>query len=89
MKIKKWKKFIESISGWELVGKMGPNYPEQVLHNTITSKETSVICGIDDIIYTYDDYQDLYQDYLKNGGTPLDGFTKINLDTVLTFIENI
>lgn len=88
-KIKKWNKFIESISGWELVGQhsMGPNYPEQVLHTTLSTKDTEVIEGIDGVIYTYDDYQNLYQDYLKKGGTPLEGFTKSNLDSILDFFN--
>ena len=31
-----FKKFIESISGWEIIGThMGPGYPEQKIHNTL------------------------------------------------------
>lgn len=37
-----------------------------------------------DDIYTVDDYLDLYNDYLKNGGTPLPGgYSQENLDKVL------
>lgn len=88
-KIKKWKRFTESISGWELVGQhsMGPAYPEQVLQTTLSTEDTELIEGIDGVIYTYDDYQNLYQDYLKKGGSPLEGFTKSNLDLVIDFLD--
>jgi hypothetical protein len=88
MIIKKWNKFIEAISGWELVGKhMGPDYPEQVLHNTLSQSDTEMIEGVDGVIYTYDDYQNLYQDYLKTGGSPItDGFTKSNLDSIISYL---
>lgn len=86
MRIKKFNNFSESISGWELIGQhtMGPNYPEQKLPVSLSQSDTQVLMGIDDELYTYDDYQDLYQDYLKNGGSPLDGFNKENLDIVLS-----
>jgi hypothetical protein len=37
---------------------------------------------------TYDDYQNLYNDYLKKGGTPLQGFNLENLDKVLGVLNN-
>jgi hypothetical protein len=68
------------------VGPMGPNYPSQELRNTIDQRSTDVIYSeIDSKIYTYDDYQQAYQDYLKKGGKPLQGFNQENLTTVLTF----
>jgi hypothetical protein len=85
MKIKRFKQF-EAISGTELVGKhMGPGYPEQDVTNTqISTKETDIIYSeITSQLYTYDDYQNLYNEYLKRGGVPLHGFTKENLDKVL------
>lgn len=87
MKIKRFKQF-ESISGTELVGQhIGPGYPEQDVTNTqISTKETDVLySGITDQLYTYDDYQNLYNEYLKSGGVPLHGFTKQNLDKVLFY----
>jgi hypothetical protein len=61
MKIKNWFKFIESISGWELVGKdMGPNYPQSDLPNSLLSKDTNVLIGIDGNFYTESDYEDLF-----------------------------
>jgi hypothetical protein len=89
MKIKKYSQFLEAISGTELVGKhMGPNYPEQ--DNSPMKK-----LGMTDVIYsdvfgkmvTYDEYQDLYFDYLKKGGTPLQGVNKENLDKILSIIQ--
>ena len=84
MKIKNYKSFLEAISGTELVGHMGPNYGEE--DNSPMKK-----LGTTDVIYSdmfgkmvlYDDYQDLYMDYLKKGGTPLQGFNLENLDKVL------
>jgi hypothetical protein len=84
MKIKNYKSFLEAISGWELVGHMGPNYGEQ--ENSPMKK-----AGMNDVLYsdafdrmvTYDDYQNLYNDYLKKGGSPLQGFNLENLDKVL------
>jgi hypothetical protein len=88
--IKTWKKFIESISGWELIGKdMGPNYPEQKLPTTLTNKDTSVIEGSDGIFYTHSDYMELYNSLLKK--TVLDpdlrSFTKINLELLLQIMN--
>jgi len=84
MKIKNYKSFLEAISGWELVGHMGPNYGEQ--ENSPIKK-----AGMTDVLYsdafgrmvTYDEYQNLYNDYLKKGGSPLQGFNLENLDKVL------
>ena len=99
MRIKKFKQFNESNipvgtqnSGGQSggttapIGHIGPNYPEQELRNTIDQRSTDVIYSdIDSKIYTYDDYQQLYQDYLKIGGKPLQGFNQENLTTILTF----
>ena len=81
-----FKQFKEAVSGTELVGNhMGPGYPQQVNKaNTLTSTSTdALICNIDDKIYTYDDYQSKYHEYLKIGGTPLNGFNQSNLDHII------
>jgi hypothetical protein len=90
MIIKKWKEFKESISGTELVGHLGPNYPDQDVTNTqISPKDTGIVlCTIDNKLYTYDDYQDMYNLYLKSGNSPLHGFNKNNLDKVVTFLTS-
>lgn len=84
--IKKYQSFIESISGTELVGKhMGPNYPENELPSTIKSKDTEVIYSdVYGKIVSQNEYGDLYNDYLKKGGSPLQGFNLENLDIVLS-----
>jgi hypothetical protein len=91
MIIKKFKKFIESISGWEIIGThMGPGYPEQKIHNTLSQKDTNILIGMDDNFYTHDDYQTLYQAYLKDGNSPLtDGFNLDNLNKILIKKDNI
>jgi len=87
MKIRTFKKFLESISGTELIGSLGPSIGSQKLSNTITNADTKVIASdLTGKIYTYDDYNDLYEDYLKKGGKPLkSGFTQENLDLILSF----
>jgi len=88
MKIKNWFQFLESISGWELVGQhMGPAYPEQKLPVTLSPSSTEVLMDKDGNFYVYDDYQSLYQDYLKKGGKPLEGFNNNNLQIVLDLIN--
>lgn len=88
--IKGWNKFFEeSISGWELIGQhMGPGYPEQEIPNTISQTSTQILLGCDDEFYTYDDYQTLYQSYLKDGhGILQGGFNKKNLDTIISSVS--
>lgn len=81
--ILKFKEF-ESISGTELVGDMGPNYGSTKLPHRINNKNTDVIYSeLYGLIITHDDYNSMYQKYLKVGGTPLHGFTEENLNKVL------
>lgn len=86
MEIKKWKKYIESISGWELVGKdMGPNYPQTKLPNTLSNKDTSVIMGIDGEFYTESDFMELFDNLSKTNklNYELKEFNKSNLDYLI------
>ena len=64
---------------------MGPNYPEQQLPVTLTQSDTQILMGKDGNFYTYEDYQELYQSYLKDGGDPLEEFTQKNLDIILSY----
>jgi len=84
--IKKYKQFLESISGTELIGSLGPGIGSQKLSNTITTNDTEVIASdITGEMYTYDDYNELYEDYLKKGKKPLEGgFNKENLEIILS-----
>lgn len=86
--IKKFDEFIkeEAISGTELIGRsFGPGSPDSSIPNTINYNDTSVILASDNQFYTIDEYTDLYQNYLKNGGNPLDGFNRENIDIILNF----
>jgi len=86
MMIKRFEDFIkEEVSGTELVGPMGPAYGETSTQNkTVTSHDTNVIyCDLDSKFYTIDDYNNIYQEYLKNGGKPLDGFSLENIIEII------
>lgn len=84
MKIYKFKSFTEAISGTEMVGSIGPNYGQAIGPKTITSGDTETIYSeIKNKIFTKDEYDELYHQYLAKGGTPLHGFSKENLDIVL------
>lgn len=88
--IKTFQQFIkEEVSGTELVGPVGPAYGETRLQNkTINSQHTNLIYSeLDGGMYSIDDYNQLYQSYLKMGGKPLHGFSKENVDTVVLFLR--
>ena len=86
--IKKYKKFIESISGTMDTMPYGPGFPRQELRPTITNQDSVVIAADDGKMYTTNDYNDIYEDYLKIcPNKPLNGFTKENLEEVLTKIK--
>lgn len=90
MKIKTFDNFVNEVSGTELVGpEMGMGFGTTPLNNnTISSSDSLVIFSdIDNKIYTLDDYNQLYQDYLKVGGGPLNGFTKENLEKVIVSLQ--
>jgi hypothetical protein len=88
MKINKWTKFKESISGTTDTMPFGPNSPRQELRNTISSKDTTLIEGIDGQIYDLYKFQDLFNLYLKIGGKEdLSDFTKENLDKILNYLK--
>lgn len=90
MRIKKYYSFINEISGTELVGPVGPGYGETRLQNkTVDSSDTNVIYSeLDGRIYTEDEYIDIYNNYLKSGGKPLDGFNIDNINTILSYIQD-
>ena len=85
------KRFIdflkEEVSGTELVGPGGPGYGETGLQNkTVNAHDTTVIfCELDSKFYTIDDYNNIYGDYLKSGGKPLDGFSIENIVEILNY----
>ncbi len=91
MKLKKYKDFIsEEVSGTELVGPVGPAYGETRLQNkTINTHDTNIIySNVANGFYTIDEYNELYNEYLKLGGTEVeDEFTEENIDKILYFMN--
>ena len=88
--IKKFNDFILEISGTELIGPVGPAYGDTSVPNkTLTNHDTNVIYSdIDDKFYTIDEYNYIYNEHLKKGGGPLNGFSLENINTILTFNTN-
>lgn len=86
MIIKKYDKFLE-VNGTELVGQsaMGPAYGDvSVTNKTINANDTQVIYSeLTGHIYSMDEYNDMYQNYLKDGGKPLHGFNQENLEIII------
>lgn len=84
-KIKSYQEFNEAISGTMDTMPYGPGFPRPDFPSTIGQEDTNVLFSeITDTFYTEDDYQQIYQDYLKKGGKPLHGFNKENLEFVLS-----
>jgi hypothetical protein len=85
--IKKFNDFILEVSGTELVGQvaMGAAYGDVSVRNkTINTNDTDVIYSeLGGHIYTIDEYNEMYHDYLKSGGRPLMGFNKENLEIII------
>jgi hypothetical protein len=84
-KIKKFKDFNEAISGTFDVMPYGPGFPRADFPTTLGQSNTTILfSNITQEFYTENDYQELYQDYLKKGGKPLQGFNLQNLDLILS-----
>lgn len=86
----KFSEYIKEVSGTELVGPVGPAYGEtRVQNKTINSHDTNVVYSdIDGKFYTIDDYNNLYVQYLKNGGQPIQGgFGLENIDYILSHLQ--
>lgn len=93
MIIKKFTKYLESISGAEIPvgpGNIGPAYGNQNLDIGIDSKDTDVLFSeTTDKYYTLYDYQELYNAYLKDGGKEnLKDFNKQNLERILNLSKH-
>jgi hypothetical protein len=91
------KTFRESISGTEVLEPFGPAYGRPSFPFTGSKKDTQLSHSgvrrktnndLTDDICTIDDYNELYQDYLKCGGKPLpDGYTDENVDKVNQYLS--
>lgn len=70
--IKNWKEFKESISGTLDLEFREPNYGTTKIPNTLMNKNLEIITSdISGKSYTLDDFNELYNIYLKNGGSPI------------------
>lgn len=83
MMIRKYNDFIkiQEVSGTELVGPVGPAYGETRLQNKTVSQTHTSTVGVDGYkndnskndltsdLFFEDDYIQLYNDYLKSGGS--------------------
>lgn len=86
--IKRFREFNEAISGTEITVSMGPNYGPVNLPHLPMKKDTDVIYSDNyGKMYTQDQYQGIYLDYLKMGNPPLDGFNLKNLEIVLSKLQ--
>ena len=83
-------KTINELSGTELIGPVGPAFGYcKVKNKTLNLTDTNVVRSeINDKLYTIDDYNQLYNDYLKFGGKPFtDLFSVDSLDKVIYFLR--
>lgn len=101
MKIKKFNQFIsEEISGTELVGPVGPAYGETRLQNKTINKSHTTLLSVDidnpnsknsltSDLFSEDDYQEIYGEYLKSGGgqSDLTGDPSDDIEIMLNFLE--
>ena len=88
-KIKRFKEYSESISGTELIGThMGPGYGTPEFPTTMGKNDTEVFYSeLNGKIYTYDEYQEIYQEYLTIGVKPLPELSSETLDMMLDKIQ--
>lgn len=86
--IKKFNDYIKEVSGTELVGKMGPGYGHTTNLDKIDKSKTNVY-EIDGHFYTFDDYQDIVNDFLKSGGNinQLSGNVKNDIFYIKSYLE--
>lgn len=79
-----FKKHLEAANGTDMIGKyelgVVPHVP-----SSLSAEDTDIIADTSGNVYSQNEYQDLYFDYLKRGGTPLNGFTQENLLKVLGY----
>ena len=102
MKIKKFEDFIlEEISGTELVGPVGPAYGETGTQNkTVNKSHTSLTQApgqnnpnstnsLTSDLFFEDDYNNLYNDFLKSGGnkSQLTGEKSEDIRLMLNFLQ--
>lgn len=102
MRIKNYKNFIsEEISGTELVGPIGPAYGETRTQNKTVNRSHTSLVGVEDRtnpdsqneltsdLFFVDDYNKIFNDYLKSGGdqTQLTGNKQDDIALMLDFLQ--
>ncbi|NBP56872.1 hypothetical protein EBU71_10160 [bacterium] len=89
-KIKSYKNFIrEAISGTYDISPLGPGMPRQELKlPNGTLRDRVIWIERLDKFFTHDDWDEIYNNYLKMGGKPLFGFNRENLEKVLDFTQD-
>ena len=102
MRIKNYQNFIsEEISGTELVGPIGPAYGETRTQNKTVNKSHTSLLGVEDRnnpdsqndltsdLFFEDDYNKIFNDYLKSGGNQnqLTGNKQDDIALMLDFLQ--
>lgn len=86
--IKKWREFNEA-SGTEELISLGPASNRTQQQITLDRGDTEMVyTELTDKVYSFDEYEQLYNDFLKVGGRPLFGFNRTNLDEVILTLNN-
>lgn len=86
--IKKWKEFKESISGTLDLEFREPNYGSTNIPNTLMNQNLEIITSdISGKSYTLDDFNELYNNYLKNGGSIIKNISFCKRD--IQYLENL
>ena len=86
--LKNWKQYLEAVNGNEFIMPHTPLMPDLDLGTTLTKGDTEVLSDKNGNFYTYDDFQEIYIQYLKEGGIGHSEFNKENLDIVIDFLAN-
>lgn len=87
--IKNFTKYLESISGTTDFSSY-PNYGTQKLPNTLDTEDTELISAFNGKIYNQNEFQDLYNLYLKMDISPkedLSEFNEYNLNKLIEICE--
>ena len=88
--IKNFNKYIvESISGTEFTGEIpGNGVPHTTQYSGLSQMKSEFLSDKNGNIYSYEDYLDLYNEYLKKMGPPIEGgFTQNNIDIINQFLN--
>lgn len=87
--ILKYLEYISEVSGTELVGAIGPAYGETRIQNKTINKDhtTMTMSKLNNRIYTLDDYNELYNEYIKRIGYIKREFSSENIDFMLSNLE--